>query len=202
MEGVPLNVYGPESAEMVLVLSDLVTSMASAPIALAVVTVAPPVVVMPVAVNDPVESEVRPEMLDAVPPRETVDEPMVTLLFWSLALVTAPAAMVAAKLPVPLPVTSPVRLIVWSPVLVPLEVPEWAPLIEEVPVTESVGVDEPERVIPLTVVGVIAPSVSVIAGVAEAFATEPLTPFAETTEMVVTVPPELGGVAHVPSARR
>ena len=36
------------------------------------------------------------------------------------AKVTALLAIVAAKLPVPVPVTSPVRVIVWSPVLVPL----------------------------------------------------------------------------------
>ena len=37
-----------------------------------------------------------------------------------LVLVTAPPAMVAAKLPVPDPVTSPVRVMVWLPVLVPV----------------------------------------------------------------------------------
>lgn len=36
-------------------------------------------------------------------------------------------ARVVAKLPVPLPVTSHVRVIVWSPVFVPLEVPENVP---------------------------------------------------------------------------
>lgn len=39
-----------------------------------------------------------------------------------LASVTALFAIVAAKLPVPLPVTSPVSVIVWSPVFVPLTV--------------------------------------------------------------------------------
>ena len=37
----------------------------------------------------------------------------------SIALVTLKAPMVVAKLPVPDPVTSPVKVIVWSPVLVP-----------------------------------------------------------------------------------
>ena len=45
-----------------------------------------------------------------------------------LPAVTAPFAIVAEKLPVPLPVTSPVSVIVWSPVFVPLEVPENVPL--------------------------------------------------------------------------
>ena len=53
-------------------------------------------------------------------------------------------------------------------------------------------------VLPLTVVGVIAPRVSVMAGVVVAVATEPETPFAVTTLTEVTVPlPE--GVAQVPS---
>ena len=37
----------------------------------------------------------------------------------NMALVTLRAPMAVAKLPVPVPVTSPVRVIVWSPVLVP-----------------------------------------------------------------------------------
>ena len=44
------------------------------------------------------------------------------------------------------------------------------------------------RVSPLTVVGVIAPSVSVITGVVVAVATVPETPFALVTETLVTVP--------------
>ena len=48
-------------------------------------------------------------------------------MFAILESVTAPAAMVVAKDPVPLPVTSLVRVIVWSPVFVPLEVPECEP---------------------------------------------------------------------------
>lgn len=36
-------------------------------------------------------------------------------------------ARVVAKEPVPLPVTSPVRVIVWSHVFVPLDVPEKVP---------------------------------------------------------------------------
>jgi hypothetical protein len=37
----------------------------------------------------------------------------------NIVLVTLPAPIVAAKEPVPEPVTSPVKEIVWSPVLVP-----------------------------------------------------------------------------------
>ena len=51
-----------------------------------------------------------------------------------------------------------------------------------------VGVFEFVSVMPLTEVGVIAPNVSVIAGVVVAVATEPDTPFAVTTETEVTVP--------------
>jgi hypothetical protein len=43
----------------------------------------------------------------------------------------------------------------------------------------------------LTLLGVIAPSVKVIAGVVVGFATEPETPLAVTTETVVTVPPPM-----------
>ena len=81
-----------------------------------------------------------------------------------------------------------------SPVFVPLDVPECVPLIVDVPVTARVGVAEPLNVTPLTLVGVIAPSVKVIAGVVVAVATEPETPFAPTTETVVTVPvPDTAG---------
>ncbi|OGY60308.1 MAG: hypothetical protein A3B23_00180 [Candidatus Colwellbacteria bacterium RIFCSPLOWO2_01_FULL_48_10] len=45
-----------------------------------------------------------------------------------------------------------------------------------------------EMVRPFTVIGVIAPRDKVIAGVVVAFATEPETPFAETTDTEVTVP--------------
>ena len=38
----------------------------------------------------------------------------------SIAFVTAPAAMVVANVPVPEPVTFPVNVIVWSPVLIPV----------------------------------------------------------------------------------
>ena len=49
-----------------------------------------------------------------------------------------------------------------------------------------------------TDVGVIAPSVNVIAGVVVEVATEPLTPFAVVTETEVTVPvPGAAGVAQV-----
>jgi hypothetical protein len=81
-------------------------------------------------------------------------------------------ASVAAKLPVPEPVTSPVSVIVWLPVLVP-------EMLD--PVTVPVAATE---------LGVIAPKVKVIAGVVVAVATEPETPFAVMIEVEVTVPEE------------
>ena len=79
--------------------------------------------------------------------------------------------IVAVNDPVPEPVTSPVRVMVWLPVFVPLRLE---------PVTVPVAATED---------GVIAPSVRVIAGVVVAVATVPLTPFAVVTEVLVTVPP-------------
>ena len=94
------------------------------------------------------------------------------------------AAKLVANDPVPEPVTTPVSVMVWSPVLVPDKLdPEMVPLAA-------------------TDVGVIAPSVRVIAGVVVAVATEPLTPLAVVTETDVTVPLALPGDAHDPSARR
>jgi hypothetical protein len=75
----------------------------------------------------------------------------------------------------PLPPTSPLRTMAWSPVFVPDVVPETL-----VPVTVPVEATE---------VGVMAPRIIVMAGVVESLATVPLTPFAVTTEVVVTVPP-------------
>ena len=69
------------------------------------------------------------------------------------------------------------EIVVWSPVLVPD--------IVEVPVTARVGVEDPESVIPLTVVGVMAPSAMVRAGVAPP-EEDPEMPLAETTETAVT----------------
>jgi hypothetical protein len=106
-------------------------------------------------------------------------------IFAIFARVTALLAMVAAKEPVPEPVTSPVRVMVWSPVLVPLRL---------LPVTV------PDAA---TLVGVIAPRVREIAGVVVAVATEPLTPFAVVTDTLVTVPlppPDTSAVAAVPMA--
>ena len=79
--------------------------------------------------------------------------------------------IVALNDPVPEPVTSPVRVIVWLPVFVPLRLE---------PVTVPVAATED---------GVMAPSAMVIAGVVVGFATVPLTPFAVVTEVLVTVPP-------------
>ena len=64
-------------------------------------------------------------------------------------------------------------------------------VLEAVSVLPAPSVSVPVPVVivfPLTVVGVIAPRVSVIAGVVVEVATEPLTPFAVTTETSVTVP--------------
>ena len=54
--------------------------------------------------------------------------------------------------------------------------------------TASVGVDEPETITEFTDVGVIAPSVTLIAGVVVDVATVPDTPFAVVTDTLVTVP--------------
>ena len=71
-------------------------------------------------------------------------------------------------------------MVVWSPVLLPE--------IEEVPVTASVGVEEPETTTEFTEDGVIAPSVRLIAGVVVDVATDPLTPPLLTTDTLVTLP--------------
>jgi hypothetical protein len=63
------------------------------------------------------------------------------------------------------------------------------PLTDVVPVTASEGVALPDMITELTDVGVIAPSVRLMAGVVVGFVTVPLTPFAVVTETVVTVPP-------------
>ena len=61
------------------------------------------------------------------------------------------------------------------------------PLTLVVPVTESVGVELPEKVIPLTVVGVIFPATIVKAGVVPPD-DEPENPLAVAIETAVTVP--------------
>jgi hypothetical protein len=62
-----------------------------------------------------------------------------------------------------------------------------APDTVVVPVTARVGVLDPENVIPLTVVGVIAPATIVRAGVAPP-EDDPENPFAVAIETAVTVP--------------
>lgn len=59
------------------------------------------------------------------------------------------------------------------------------------------GVPDPEKIMPLTDVGVIAPKVSEMAGVVVAVATVPLTPLAEVTDTVET-PPAVAGAHAVP----
>lgn len=70
--------------------------------------------------------------------------------------------------------------LVWSPVLEPDTV--------VVPVTARVGVELPDKVTPLMVVGVIAPRVNVMVGVVVAVATLPDIPLAVVTDTDVTVP--------------
>jgi hypothetical protein len=57
-----------------------------------------------------------------------------------------------------------------------------------VPVTAKVGVEDPEREIPLTLEGVMAPKEKVIFAAVVGFATEAETPFAVVTATEVTVP--------------
>jgi hypothetical protein len=92
----------------------------------------------------------------------------------SLEFVTAFEAIEATKEPVPEPVTSPVKLMVWSPVLVPEDEPD---KLEPVTVPEAA-----------TEVGVIAPNERVIAGVVDGVATVPLIPLAVATDTKVTLP--------------
>jgi hypothetical protein len=75
------------------------------------------------------------------------------------------------------------------------------PDIEDVPVTANVGVVEPDNVIPLTEVGVIAPKDKVIAGVVVAVATVPDIPLAVVTETEDTVPvaPAAAAILHCPA---
>jgi hypothetical protein len=70
------------------------------------------------------------------------------------ARVTALLAIVTVIALAPLPVASPERVIVWSPV--------FDPLTEVVPVTASVGVDEPEIATVLYLPPVMSPVVSAI----------------------------------------
>ena len=92
-------------------------------------------------------------MLKSLGAPDPLDRPLTVgpVMLSNLALVTAPAAMVAANEPVPLPVTSEVRLIVWSPVLLPLKfepltAPEAATLV-------GVIAPRPRVMLPLLVIG-------------------------------------------------
>lgn len=76
--------------------------------------------------------------------------------------------------------------------------PVFVPLTTVVPVTARVGVEAPDRTTLFTLVGVIAPSVIVIAGVLVAVATDPDTPFAVVTETEVTVPAHVEAVQADP----
>jgi hypothetical protein len=70
--------------------------------------------------------------------------------------------------------------------------PVFVPDTAVVPVTARVGVADPESTTAFTEVGVIAPSVSEIAGVVVDVATDPDTPFAVVTDTSVTVPVPVG----------
>ena len=70
-----------------------------------------------------------------------------------------------------MPVTSPVSVMVWSPVLLPERLE---------PVTAPDAATEE---------GVMAPRARLMAGVVVGLVTVPLTPFAVVTETEVTVPP-------------
>jgi hypothetical protein len=114
------------------------------------------------------------------------------------ARVTAPFAIVAAKDPVPLPVTSPVSVIVWSPV--------FDPLTEVVPVTARVGVDDPEIATVLYLPPVMSPVVSAIV-TAELWISFPvvrsnLATALSTADAGPTTSPVPVGVAQVPSPRQ
>ena len=65
------------------------------------------------------------------------------------------------------------------------------------PVTASVGVDEPETTTELTEVGTILPSVRLMAGVVVLVATEPETPALLVTDTEVTVPLDAGVTKEV-----
>lgn len=141
----------------------------------------------PLTIRVPVEPIIPLESVASIEAAAPGAEEEVMACVWAvavellLATVSVPGvAIVVANDPVPEPVTAPVRVMVWSPVL--------APEIELVPVTARVGVELPDMVTLLTVVGVMAPSVRVIAGVVVALATLPETPLAVATETVVTVP--------------
>lgn len=86
-------------------------------------------------------------------------------------LATTPVfANTVPNVPVPLPETSPVKVMVWSPVFMPVKfVPDTIPDAVTLP-------------------GVIFPSVKEIAGVVVGFKTVPLIPLAVVTDTEVTDP--------------
>lgn len=84
-------------------------------------------------------------------------------------------------------------------------VPDSVKLLVTAKVLALVSVKVPVVVLtvkPFTLVGVIAPSVKVMAGVVVAVATEPDTPLAVVTDTDVTVPELPDGTANVPSPRK
>ena len=159
----PTDVITPVRLAFVTTVAALPT-LVTPPVKFALVTT---VAALPTLVTPPV----RFAFVTTVAALPTLVTPPVRLAF---------VTTVAAKLPLPLPVTPPVSVIVWSPVL--------APDTEVVPVTASVGVDAPETTTELTEVGTIAPSVRLIAGVVVEVATVPDTPLAVVTDTLVTVP--------------
>src|SRR6266542_1201979 len=69
----------------------------------------------------PVKLRLVPSVISSVSPEPAVARPsnLLVVTFCILAYVTASFAIVAANDPVPDPPTSPVSVIVWSPVLIP-----------------------------------------------------------------------------------
>src|SRR5262249_46216849 len=117
----------------------------------------------------------------------------------------APAAIVVAKVPVPEPVTSPVRVMVWSPVLVPERLePVTAP---EAATEVGVMLPRPTVMVPLVVIGLVPERVTPCAAARVALVTVPVPPVAERTPTAIdspvptlttpaTEPDAVGSVAH------
>jgi hypothetical protein len=92
----------------------------------------------------------------------------------SFANVTAPFAIVVVIPVLPLPLTSPLNTMAWSPVFVPEDVP-----VKLVPVTLPVAATED---------GVMAPRPNEMPGVVVDVATEAVMPLEGVTVTLVTVP--------------
>lgn len=134
----------PKASEADTVAYDVVERVVNAPVEGVVAPTVVPLIEPPViaiALEFCVEIVPRPETsvfaiasraltCDAVKAMGVAEIPVLLPImefaakFAILAKVTAPELMVVANEPVPVPVTSLVKVIVWSPVLVPEELPE------------------------------------------------------------------------------